>query len=246
MRRMSLTLSLAALLIATAAFAQTSYRLKGTLNDGKGGAIAGARVRAEALLGFRGDQFVGQKEFAVNVNDKGEWNILGLTAGMWVFEATAPGYVPQVIVLPVNFTQRKMQSATGGQLPWELPLVLSRTESATLQKAADAAMAANKDEATALAGSVAAENDLTAVCGAGHVALLVRQHGVAQALFRHVLTREAKHPCATLGLSSGLLMENDVIAAGKHLWDARDLAPQNQRRALAAAISDLQQMMGIK
>lgn len=246
MRRMSLTISLAALVLTNTAFAQTSYRLKGTLNDGKGGAIVGARVRAEALVGFRGDQFVGQKEFAVNVNDKGEWTILGLTAGMWAFEATAPGFVPQVIVLPVNFTQRKMQSATGGQLPWELPIVLSRTESATLQKAADAAMSAHKDEATALAGTVAAENDLTAVCGAGHVALLVRQHGLAQALFRHILTREAKHPCATLGLSSGLLMENDIVAAGKHLWDARDLAPQNQRRALAAAISDLQQMMGIK
>jgi hypothetical protein len=246
MRRISLTISLAALVITNTAVAQTSYRLKGTLTDGKSGAIAGARVRAEALLGFRGDQFVGQKDFAVNVNDKGEWNILGLTAGMWAFEATAPGFVPQVIVLPVNFTQRKMQSATGGQLPWELPFVLARTESATLQKAADAAMAGNKDEATALAGSVATESDLAALCGAGHVALLVRQHGLAQALFRHVLTREPRHPCATLGLSSGLLMQNDVPAAGKHLWEARDLAPQNQRRALAAAISDLQQMTGIK
>jgi len=36
------------------------------------------------------------------------------------------------------------------------------------------------------------------------------------------------------------------VNAGKLLWDARDLVPQNQRRALAAAIADLQQMTGFK
>ena len=232
--------------MADAAFGQTSYRLKGTLKDEKGAAIAGGRVRAEALMGFRGDQFVGQKEFAVASSDKGEWNILGLTAGMWAFEATAPGYVPQVMVLPVNFTQRKMQSATGGQLAWELPLTLPRTSNASLQQASNAAMAGMHNEATALAGGVAADPDPDAQCYAGHVAMLVRQHGLAEALFRQVLAREPKHPCATLGLSSSLLMLNDLVPAGKHLWAARDLVPQNQRRALAAAISDLQQMMGIK
>jgi hypothetical protein len=239
-------LSIAALLAADHAFAQTSYRLKGTLKDEKGAAVAGGRVHAEALQGFRGEQFVGQKEFVVTSNDKGEWNILGLTAGMWAFEATAPGYVPQVIVLPVNFTQRKMQSATGGQLSWDLPIVLPRTENKLLQAAAEAAMAGRADEATSLAGGVASESDGETVCYGGHVAMLVRQHGLAQALFRQVLARVPKHPCATLGLSSSLMMQNDLITAGKHLWDARDVVPQNQRRALAAAISDLQQMMGIK
>jgi hypothetical protein len=65
-------------------------------------------------------------------------------------------------------------------------------------------------------------------------------------LFRRVLSGEPKHPCATLGLSSNLLMLNDLTPAGKQLWQAREVVPQNQRRALAAAISDLQQMMGIK
>ena len=98
----------------------------------------------------------------------------------------------------------------------------------------------------ALAGSVGTDPDLNVACNGGHVALLIRQHGLAEAIFRAVLAKEPKHSCATLGLSSSLLMQNDFVTAGKHLWDARDLVPQNQRRALAAAISDLQQMMGIK
>jgi hypothetical protein len=226
--------------------AQTSYRLKGTLKDEGGAAIAGGRVRAEALQGFRGEQFVGQKEFAVGSNDKGEWNILGLTAGLWAFEMTAPGFVPQVIVLPVNFTQRQMQSARGGQLAWELPVTLPRTENVSLQKAAEAAMAGNTNDATALAGVVSTESDPAVVCAGGHIAMLVRQHGLAQATCRAILAKDPKHACATLGMSSALLMQNDVVSAGKHLWNARDLVPQNQRRALAAAISDLQQMTGIK
>ena len=246
-RQLAMTVAIvAAVLPAQSALAQTSYRLKGTLKDEKGAAIAGARVRAEALVGFRGEQFVGQKEFAVSSNDKGEWNILGLTAGMWAFEATAPGYVPQVIVLPVNFTQRKMQSATGSQLSWELPMTMSRTENEALQRAAEAAMAGRKDEATALAGGVATDPDPNVACQSGHVAMLVRQHGLAEAIFRAVVGKDPKHACGTLGLSSALLMQNDVVNAGKHLWAARDVVPQNQRRALAAAISDLQQMMGIK
>jgi hypothetical protein len=233
-------------LAAHTASAQTSYRLKGTLKDETGAAIANARIRAEALQGFRGEQFVGQKEFAVTSNDKGEWYILGLTAGMWAFEASAPGFVPQVIVLPITFTQRQLQSARGGQLPWDLPMTLARTENVPLQKASEAAIAGKNDEATALAGVVSTETDLTALCGAGHVAMFVRQHGLAQAIFRAILAKDQKHTCATLGMSSALLMQNDVVAAGKHLWNARDVAPQNQRRALAAAISDLQQMAGFK
>jgi hypothetical protein len=83
---MTRLLSLAALAVLvgvpSSTVAQTSYRLKGTVKDEKGAPMAGARVRAEALQGFRGEQFVGQKEFATTTNDKGEWNILGLISGI--------------------------------------------------------------------------------------------------------------------------------------------------------------------
>ena len=239
-------LSLAVVFLATDAFAQTSYRLKGTVKDEKGTGVSGARIRAEALSGFRGEQFVGQKEFAVTSNDKGEWTILGLTSGIWTFEAAAPGLAPNVIVLPVQYTQRKMQSATGGQLAWDLPMTLVRSSNAMLQRASEAAAAGRADEAVSLAGGLAEEKDLDAVCGGGQVALLLRQEGLAGALFRQAAKLDPKSSCASLGLSSTALMRGDVIGGAKLLWDARDLAPQNQRRALAAGFTDLQQVSGFK
>lgn len=236
------------LLMATAhpAPAQTSYRLKGTVKDETGAAVSGARVRAEALAGFRGEQFVGQKEFAVTTNGKGEWIILGLTSGIWSFAATAPGLTPNVIVLPVNYTQRKMQSATGGQLPWDLPMTVAHTSHAMLKSATEAAMAGRGDEAVSLAGGVAEDKDPEVLCGGGQVALLQRSDGLARALFQQIARLEPKHPCASLGLSSAALMRGDVVGAGKLLWDARDAVSQGQRRALAAAVTDLQQVSGFK
>jgi hypothetical protein len=65
-------------------------------------------------------------------------------------------------------------------------------------------------------------------------------------MFQQIATRERKHPCAVLGLASAALMQGDVITAGKLFWDARDLIPANQKRAVAAAIGDLQQITGMK
>jgi hypothetical protein len=242
------TLVVIALIAAVAhvTVAQTSYRLKGTVKDEKGAAVAGAHIRAEAIQGFRGEQFVGQKEFSTTTNEKGEWNILGLTAGMWAFEATAAGLTPQVIVIPIQYTNRKMVSATGGQLSWDLPMTVARTTNVLLQKAIESALAGRRDEAISLTGGVAGDEDVEAVCGGGHVALLLRQHGLAAAMFRQIAAREPKHACAALGQSSAALMQGDVVSGGKLLWVARDLAPQNQRRALAAAITDLQQITGFK
>ena len=245
MTRTVLTL-VALLALAHGAAAQTSYRLKGTVRDDKGAAVAGARVRAEALQGFRGEQFVGQKEFSTTTNDKGEWNILGLTSGMWVFEATAAGLVPQVIVIPVQYTNRKLVSATGGQLAWDLPMTLLKTEHGLLRQAAEAALAGKTDESVSLAGGVAEDQDADVVCGGGQVALLGRQHGLAGALFQQVAKRQPNNACAALGRASATLMRGDVINGSKLLWDAREVAPSNQRRALAAAIGDLQQIGSLK
>jgi hypothetical protein len=93
---------------------------------------------------------------------------------------------------------------------------------------------------------LAGEADMQTVCSGGHVALLMRQYSLASAMFRQIATREAKHPCAALGLASAALMQGDVINAGKLFWDARDLIPASQKRAVAAAIGDLQQITGMK
>jgi hypothetical protein len=232
--------------LATTSSAQMTYRLKGTIKDNDGTPVAGARVRAEALIGFRGEQFVGQKEFDTTTNAKGEWTILGLTSGIWTFEATAPDSVPQVIVLPINFTNRQPNSARGGSFPWDLPLSVRRTENPTLKSAAAAAVANRRDDAIASVGVLASEKDADVLCSAGEVALLVRQHGLARAVFDQVVKLDPKHACGVRGLASASLMQNDLDTAAKMLWTAIDLLPREQRAAYGAAIKDLQQIAGTK
>src|SRR5687768_1554967 len=100
--------AVALLVIAGAvSHAQMAHRLKGSLRGTGGAAIANARVRADNLSGFRGEQFVGQKDHEVVSNDKGEWNITGIEAGLWLFSTSAPDTIPAVVILPVKFSQRQ-------------------------------------------------------------------------------------------------------------------------------------------
>ncbi len=237
-----------ALLLAVPATpaAQMTFRLRGTVRDNEGKPVAGSKVRAEALQGFRGEQFVGQKEFEVTTGTNGEWVILGLTSGIWAFEATGPEIIPQVVVLPVNFTNRKPQSAQGGTLSWDLPLVVRRTKNEGLTRAADAAMAKKPEEAVAAISGLLGEQDQEVVCAAGEVALLVRQNGLASALFNQILKAQPKHGCATLGAASSALMQGNLDLASKMLWAATDVVPREQKPALGAAVRDLAQITGVK
>ena len=230
---------------ATAA-AQMTFRLRGTVKDNENKPVAGLKVRAEALQGFRGEQFVGQKEFEVTTGSKGEWVIHGLTSGIWAFEATGPEIVPQVIVLPVNFTNRKPQSAQGGALSWDLPMTVRRSKSEALTRAAEAAMAKKPDEAVAAISGVLGDKDQDVVCSAGEVALLVRQHGMATAIFNEILKTQPKNACATVGAASSALMLGNIDLASRMLYAATDLAPRDQKPALGAAVRDLQQVAAVK
>jgi hypothetical protein len=214
--------------------AQMTYRLKGTVKDHEGKPVEGAKVRAEALIGFRGEQFVGQKEFETTTNARGEWTILGLTSGLWTFEASAPELVPQAIVLPINFTNRK------------LPMTLRRTTHQQLQSAGAAAAAKRTEEAVATIGLIAGDKDPDVLCSAGEAALFVRQHGLARAVFEQVVKRDAKHGCATRGLASAAMMQSDLDRAARMLWTVLDLLPRDQRPAYGAALKDLQQITGTK
>ena len=232
--------------MASNASAQTTYRLKGTVKDTEGKLVAGAKVRAEALVGFRGEQFVGQKDFETTTNAKGEWTVLGLTSGLWAFEASAAETVPQAIVLPVNFTNRKPQSAAGGSFSWELPMIVRRSPNQSLNAASVAAMSGRTDDAVAALGVLSSDKDADVVCAAGEVALFVRQHGLARALFDQIVKQDRKHGCATRGLASAALMQSDLDVAGKMLWQAIDLLPRDQRAAYGAAVKDLQAITGTK
>lgn len=72
------------------------------------------------------------------------------------------------------------------------------------------------------------------------MALLVQQASLAKTISGMVLQADPKHPRALVGAASAALLGRDWETAGEVLWTARDLAPREQRQALAAAIGDLQ------
>lgn len=223
--------------------AQMAHRLKGTVRTEQGAGVAGARVRADAIAGFRGGQFVGQKDFTVTANDKGEWSILGLTAGVWMFQASSSGMLPHAIVLTIDLVTRRPLSATGGLLRWELPLMLRSADGRpALAAAADAALQGNANAAAQQIGVLSASDDVEQSIAAGELALIVRQSGLADALFARAIGKEPKHPRALIGSGSAALMQSDWDRASKQYWQAREVAPANLRQALAATLADLQQV----
>ena len=70
--------------------AQPLDRLTGKVFDATGAAVPDADVRVEAMFGFAGGDFLGQRTFAARTNAKGEWALLAFKAGIWVFDAEAP------------------------------------------------------------------------------------------------------------------------------------------------------------
>lgn len=226
--------------------AQTVYRLKGTARVGE--APAGVTIAAEAMSGYRGDQFTGQGTFTVQSTEKGEWNLLGLTAGVWLITASAPDALPGAIVLPIKFSQRQMQSAQGGQLNWSWPFALAPASAhPLLQKAAPLVTDGRAVEAVQfVATALLPEATVADKCAAGQMALAIKQTALAQQLFMAVQQAEPKNGCGPVGLASVALMIRDWDTASKMLWAARDLVPRDQRPALAAAITELQQVARVQ
>jgi hypothetical protein len=232
------------LMLATASAprAQMAHRLKGWIRTtGAAAPIAGAKVRADNLSGFRGEQFVGQKDHEVLSSGKGEWNITGIEAGLWLFSTSSPDTVPAVMILPVKFSQRQQVSAVGNSLTWQVPLyAYPASEHPMLKVALDFLKEGKKDEAfQALAVALAPNIPIETRVAAGELALLLRQADLAKTIFHLALQEQPGHPRAMLGAAMASLLGRDWEAAGKQIWDARDLAPRDQRQALAAAIDDL-------
>ena len=245
-RQFAFGVAVSVLLMAPFLAAQTVYRLKGVTRTGTGAVTAS--IAAEAVTGYRGEQFVGQKTLAAESNEKGEWTLLGLTAGVWMFTARAPGTLPAVAVLPVKFAQRQMQSAQGGQLIWSLPLSLaSADEFPALAPAAPLIAEGRSLEALQLLAPALAPDATPAMqCAAGQMALAIKQTGVAQQLFAAVEKAEPKNGCGPMGLASVAFLTNDWDTASKMLWLARDLVPREQKPAMASAIAELQQVTALK
>jgi hypothetical protein len=227
--------------LASPVRAQMAHRLKGSLRSTAGAPIANASVRADAVAGFRGEPFAGQKDHTTTTAATGEWNITGIEAGLWLFSTTAPDAIPAAIVIPVKFSQRQQVSAIGNSLTWQLPMFAYPASEHPMLKAAVELLASGKKDEAAQAATVGlgGEVPLETRVAAGEIALLAQQATLAKTIFAIVLKEQPKHPRAMLGAAGAALLARDWEAAGKLIWDARDLAPKEQRQALAAAIDDL-------
>ena len=239
--RKSICLVVLLILAAPMARAQMAHRLKGWMRTTGGTPIVGAKIRADNLSGFRGEQFVGQKDHQVTSTEKGEWNITGIEAGLWLFSSSAPDMIPAVLILPVKFSQRQQVSAVGNSLTWQAPLyAYPAAEHPMLKVALELLSAGKKDEAfQALTVALGPNIPIETRVAAGELALLLQQADMAKTIFHLALQDQPKHPRAMLGAAMASLLGRDWETAGKQIWEARDVAPRDQRQALAAAIDDL-------
>jgi tetratricopeptide (TPR) repeat protein len=124
-RRVSLPLTLLALLAAASASAQTA-RATGTVKDTDGKPIKGAIIRATNPDAI-------PPQIVSAADDKGRWAILGMRIGTYSFRIEAPGYVPvqadaavrTAASAPLQFVMVRDPGPVPGALPANIQAQLS-------------------------------------------------------------------------------------------------------------------------
>jgi hypothetical protein len=237
--------ALACLALAGPALAQQPVsRLKGRVLDEKGKPLKDAEVRAEAFFGAAAGTFAGQRTFATKTNEKGEWNILGIAPGIWLFEAIAAGHLPESAALPVRLLTASSPNAGGQLLVWELVLKpLAAPEQGFWQPVIDAAASASNgklEDARMLLGRVPEEANADYLAAAGRVALLAREMGMARTYFTRALERDPSSYRAALGVATTVLLQRDFDLASRAFDAARSRTrDKNEQKFLSYAIGDL-------
>ena len=237
-------LVIAFVLTAAVLAAQPLDRLTGKVLTTRGEPVRDADVRVEAIFGFAGSDFLGQKTFSAKTNANGEWALIAFKSGIWMFDASLPGHVPDVVALPFNLVVPAGSGVNRMTPSWQpvlRPTPLPEGEiGQVLTEAADAARAGRSDRVLPLLRRVADSTDAGVLDAAGRIALLVRDAPVARPLFRRALERDPHSSRAALGMGSSALMQRDVDAAARAFGDARDRTKDKDERSyLSSAINDL-------
>jgi hypothetical protein len=224
--------------------AQPLDRLIGKVFDAAGAPVPDADVHVEAIFGFAGGDFLGQRTFAARTSAKGEWALLAFKAGIWVFDATAPGQLPDSIALPFNLVAPASSGIDRLTPLWHPVLRLSPAPAGDTGKiladAAEAARAQRPDRVTPLLARLADSNDPVVLTAAGTICLMMRDATVARPLFRRALDRDPGSFRATLGMGSSAPTRRSVGAAATAFPDARNLTKDKDERGfLSAAILEL-------
>jgi hypothetical protein len=223
---------------------QPVSRLKGRVLSERGARIQDAEVRAEAFYGAAAGTFAGQRTFTTRVNAKGEWSILGIAPGVWMFTAHAPGYLPETVVLPNRLVTASSPNAAGQMFMWDL--VLKPVQPAddaryrVLVEAATAARDGRDADAEALLVKVPEDADAEYLAAAGRVALVAHRQDAARALFMRALERDPSSYRGALGVASIFLLQRDFDSASRAFDAARSRThDKDEQKFLSFAISDL-------
>lgn len=232
-----------------------AIRVNGQISVEGGGPLAAARIATDALRGPMAAQFIAQKVFTTVSDADGNWSLLGLSRGLWIFEISAPRHLPHVVIVPIAMMLRP-ESGAG---PWETSLALLPYEAIGppeiqtaaperyLFEAARHAMAKDTQAARrALRQLVGANLHAGSLVGAGDVALLLRDAGMAQRFFELAATAAPDWYRPHLGVASASLVNFDVDRAIKAYGEARSRSKNTRLQyMLSSAIRDLQQIRSI-
>ena len=243
MRATSLAL-VAIMALAAPVAAQPVFRLLGQVADEKGAPLAGADVNLEALYGYAAGTFAGQRTFTTKTDAKGHWNVMGVKAGVWIVQVTAPGYVPETVGLPIMILTTVSAGRSGMSLAWTLPLKVERMPDGdrgqSLSAALDAARAGKKDDLRAVLTRLSAGSDADYLSSAGRIAIVGRDFELAQSLFTSALQQDQTAYRIPLGLATDFLALRDFDSASKAFDAARARTKdKDEQRFITAALTDL-------
>jgi hypothetical protein len=221
-----------------------AFRVKGRVVTERGEPIDKADVRLEAFYGYAAGTFSGPRKLSAQSNAKGEWSVGALQPGIWLFEVFAPGYMPEIVVLPIRILTTVSMGTSGMALLWDLVLKPARTpddvKGQMLTQAAAAARDAKPDEARTALQVMPDDADADFLAAAGRVAMVARDPALAKALFTKALERDPSSYRAALGVASVLVLSRDFDSASRAFDAARNRThDKDELKFLTAAIGDL-------
>jgi tetratricopeptide (TPR) repeat protein len=238
-------IALASLLPARGTAQQPVSRLKGRIVTDRGERLNDVEIRAEAIYGSGAGTFAGQREFSARSNARGEWTILGIVPGIWLFDATASDHVPETVALPIRLLTASSPNSGGQVFTWELilkplPAPAETRYGRALVEAAESARAGRGEDAASRLSQVPDDADAEYLAGAGRIALLARQYDVARTLFTRALEIDPSSYRAALGIASMFLLRREFDSASRAFDAARNRTrDKDEQRFIAAAIGDL-------
>jgi hypothetical protein len=221
-----------------------AFRVKGRVVTERGEPIAAADVRLEAFYGYAAGTFAGQRTFSARTNDKGEWSVGALQPGIWLFEAIAPGCLPETVALPIRILTTVSMGTSGQGLTWDLilkPVREPEDEAGRfLTEVAGFARAGRAEEVRLALQRLPLDPASDYLASAGRIAMIARDMPLARTLFVRALERDPSSYRAALGVASMFLLQRDFDSASRAFDAARSRThDKNEQRFLSAALGDL-------